>query len=134
MKVNLAAIGGGLVGGLLAAIVAVLTTTRVLPEDDPDYTWPVMLMAAGIVAAGGAAGVLLGWLINQRRAHGVGGIAALTTVIGAFAGTIAWGMRMAPLDETGLFLVGAILLLGASTITLAVACGVTAAVLASASS
>ena len=95
MKLNLSAIGGGLAGGVLAAIVAVLTTTRILPEDDPSYTVPVMLTAAGVLAAGGAAGVLVGWLVNQRRARGLGGIVAITTVLGAFAGTIAWGMRMA---------------------------------------
>lgn len=132
MRLNLPAIAGSLVSALLAAVVAVQTTTRVLPEQDPDYTVRVMLTAAGIVAAGGVVGVVVGWLINGRRPRGLGGIAAVTTVVGAFAGTIAWGMRMAALDETGLFIIGAILLLGASTLTLALACGMTAAVLSSA--
>lgn len=133
MRVNLSAILGGLVGGLVAAGICWFATTRVLPAAEPVYTTTDMVLAALVAALGGVVGVLVGWFVHQRRAKGLGGIAAIVSLLGALGGTIAWGRVVGPLDETGLFLVGAILLLGGGLIMLAAVCGLTVALLRPAS-
>lgn len=129
MKVNLSAIAGGVVGAVLASVLTVLATTRVLPELDSDYTVSAFLLAFGVAAVGGVLGVVVGWLVHRMRAKGLGGIAAIVAFVSAVAGTVAWGRQAAGMDETGLYLVGLILLLGAGVIGLAAVCGLTAALL-----
>lgn len=133
MRVNLSAVLGGLVGGLVAAAVCWFATTRVLPAAEPAYSTTEMVLAALTAAVGGVVGVLVGWVVHRRRAKGLGGIAAIVSLFGALGGTIAWARIAGPLDETGLFLVGAILMLGGGLILLAVFCGLTVALLRPAS-
>lgn len=129
MRVNLSAILGGLVGGLVAAGICWVATTRVLPASEATYATTEMVLAALVAALGGVVGVLAGWLVHQRRAKGLGGIAAIVSLLGALGGTIGWGRIVGELDETGMFLVGAILMLGGGLIMLAAVCGLTVALL-----
>lgn len=129
MTYNWQAILGGLVGGVLAGLVAGYATTQVLPAASADYSVTDMLWAAVVAAVGGVLGVAAGWLVNARRARGLGGIAALTSLLGSVIGTYAWARVVGPLDETGLFVVGGILMLGGGLIMLAAVCGLTAALL-----
>lgn len=129
MTYNWQAIVGGLVGGVLAGLVAAYATTQVLPATEPGYGVADMLWAAVVASVGGVLGVVAGWLVNARRARGLGGIAAITSLLGSVIGTYAWGRVVSRLDETGLFLVGSILMLGGGLIMLAAVCGLTAALL-----
>lgn len=133
MSPNLRAVLGGLVGGLVAAVVCAWATTRVLPAREDLYTATNLGATAAVALAGGVLGVVLGWLVDRRRGDVLGRIAAVVTVLGALAGTVWWARAVGSQDETGLFLVGAILLLGISVIGLALATGFTAALLGPAS-
>lgn len=133
MSPNLRAVLGGLVGGLVAAVVCAWATTRILPAQEHLYTAVNLATTAAVALAGGVLGVVLGWLVDRRRGDVLGRIAAVVTVLGALAGTVWWARAVGAEDETGLFLVGAILLLGISVIGLALATGFTAALLAPAS-
>ena len=133
MRVNLSAILGGLVGGLVTAGVCWYATTRVLPAAEASYSTTEMVLAAVVAAVGGVIGVLVGWLVHRRRAKGLGGIAAIVSLLGAIGGTVGWARIVGELDETGLFLVGAVLMLGGGLIMLAAVCGLTVALLRPAS-
>lgn len=133
MRVNLSAILGGLLGGLLAAAVCWYATSRVLPAADLDYSPAEMALTALVGAGGGVLGVVVGWLVHRRRARGLGGIAAIVSLLGALGATVGWARIVSGLDETGLFLVGSVLLLGIALVLLAAVCGLTAALLGPAS-
>ncbi|WP_122261262.1 hypothetical protein [Ornithinimicrobium cerasi] len=129
MSPNLRAVVGGLVGGLVTAVVCAYATTRVLPAQESLYTPTNLAATAALALGGGVLGVVLGWLVDRRRADVLGRIAAVVTVLGAFAGTIWWVRAVGADGERGLFLVGAVLLLGVSVLGLALASGFTAALL-----
>jgi hypothetical protein len=133
MRVNLSAILGGLLGGLLAAAVCWYATSRVLPAADLDYSPAEMTLAALVGAVGGVLGVVVGWLAHRRRARGLGGIAAIVSLLGALGATVGWAGVVGELDETGLFLVGSVLLLGIALVLLAAVDGLTVALLRPAS-
>ncbi len=133
MHINWRAILAGLVGGLVAALVGgyVLTTGLDAPPDA--YTTSGMLWAGVGTLVGGVAATAVGWVLNGRRDAGLGGIAALTAVLGAFGSTFAWASVIAPLAGLWQLLVGTVLMLGLTLIGLVAACGTTAAVLKPAS-
>lgn len=133
MRVNLSAILGGLVGGLLAAAICWYATSRVLPAADLDYSAAEMAITALVGAVGGVLGVVVGWLVHRRRARGLGGIAAIVSLLGALGATVGWAGVVGELDETGLFLVGSVLLLGIALVLLAAVDGLTVALLRPAS-
>lgn len=133
MRVNLSAILGGLVGGLVAAAVCWYAMTSVLPAATLAYTPTEMAMAALVGAVGGVVGVLAGWLIHQRRAKGLGGIAAIVSLLGAMGGTAGWASVVSDLDRAGMLVVGTILTLGIGLIILAAVDGLTVALLRPAS-
>lgn len=133
MRVNLSAILGGLVGGLLAAAVCWYATSRVLPAADVDYTVTDMALTALVGAAGGAVGVVVGWLVHRRRAKGLGGIAAIVSLLGALGGTAGWAGVVGELDRPGLLVVGSVLLLGIGLVLLAAVDGLVVALLRPAS-
>lgn len=133
MRVNLSAILGGLVGGLVTAAVCWYAMTRVLPAATLAYAPTEMALAALVGALGGVAGVLLGWLVHLRRARGLGGVAAIVSLLGALGGTAGWAGVVSELDRTGVLVVGAILILGIGLILLAAVDGLTVALLRPAS-
>lgn len=120
------------VGAGVCAVATAYATTRVLPAQEHLYTATNLATTAAVALGGGVAGVLLAWLVNGRTARGMGPVAAVTSVAGAVAGTVWWARAAGSADETGLFLVGAILLLGISLVALVAACGITVAMLATA--
>lgn len=123
------AILGGLVGGLLAALVAAFATTRILPDSDALYDAGNLAAAFALAALGGVVGVVVGWLVQRRRSWGLGGIAAIVSLLAAAGGTYGWGREAAAMDETGLFVVGGILMFGIGLIGMVAVCGLTAALL-----
>ena len=129
MRFNWMAILGGLAGGVLAGLVAVYATTQVLPGDAGDPTTWSMVWCGVVAAVGGALGVAAGWFVNGRRARGLGGIAAITTLLGTLVGTYAWSRSDAVPERAWPFLVGVMLMLGAGLVVLAAVCGLTAALL-----
>lgn len=118
------------VGGVVCAVVTAWATTRVLPLQEHLYTVTNVAATAAVALGGGILGVVLGWLVNGRRARGMGAVAAVVSVAGAVAGTVWWARAAGAQDETGLYLVGAILLLGISLVALVAVCGITVAMLA----
>lgn len=129
MRVNLSAILGGLVGGLVAAAVCWYAMTSVLPAATLAYTPTEMAWAALVGGLGGVLGVLVGWLVHLRRAKGLGGVAAIVSLLGALGGTIGWAGVVAELDRTGMLVVGTILVLGIGLVLLAAVTGLTVALL-----
>lgn len=129
MRLNLSAILGGLVGGLVAAAVCWYATTRVLPAAEASYSTTEMVLAVVLAVVGGVVGVLVGWLLHRRRAKGLGGIAAIVSLLGALGGTIGWARVVAERGETGFFLVGTVLMLGGGLILLVAVCGLTVALI-----
>ncbi|WP_151526951.1 hypothetical protein [Serinicoccus kebangsaanensis] len=129
MRPNWQAILGGLAGGVLAGLVAVYATTQVLPGDAGELTTSQMVWSGIVAAVGGALGVVAGWFVNGRRARGLGGIAAITTLLATLAGTYAWVRTDSVPEGAWPFLVGTVLMLGAGLVLLAVVCGLAAALL-----
>ena len=129
MTYNWQAILGGLLGGVVAALVAAYATAAMLPESSGWYAVPDLAWAAVGVAIGGVLGVAAGWLVNSRRSTGLGGITALTSLIGASGGTLAWARRAVDTYETLPFLAGVVLMIGGLLVLLAAVCGLTAALL-----
>jgi hypothetical protein len=122
-------VAAGVVGGLVAAVVCVLATTRVLPDRGLDYTLSDLGWAAAVAALAAVLGVAIGWVVNRRRAHGLGGIAAIVALLGATAGTFAWTRSVGPGQDDLLYLVWALLMLGGGLIGLAAVAGITVAAL-----
>lgn len=133
MRVNLSAILGGLVGGLVAAAVCWYATTRVLPAETLAYTPTEMAFTALVGAIGGVVGVVVGWLVHLRKAKGLGGVAAIVSLLGALGGTVGWARVVAELDQAGMLIVGTILILGIGVVLLAAVNGLTVALLRPAS-
>lgn len=133
MIVNWRAVVSGLLGGVLAGLVAGYAVTTVLDATSVDYATADMVRAGAVALGGGVLGTLLGWLVNGRRAAGLTGIAAIVSLVGAVWATAVWVRAVAPLDESGLFLVGAIILLGVALVALVAVCGLTVALLRPAS-
>lgn len=129
MTYNWQAILGGLAGGVLAALVAAYATTQVLPEASGWYAVTDLVWAGIIVAAGGVLGVVLGWFVNTRHGTGLGGIAAITALLGALGGSGAWARASSDAYDMLPFLTGVILMLGGILILLAAVCGLSAALL-----
>lgn len=121
------------VGGIVSAVVTAYATTRVLPLQEHLYTVTNVAATAAVAFGGGIVGVVLGWLVNGRSARGMGAVAAVVSVAGSVVGTFWWARVAGAQDESGLFLVGAILLLGISLVGLVAVCGITVAMLAIAS-
>lgn len=128
MSYNWHAILGGLLGGVLAALVAGYATSQMLPATTEvalsDMVW------AGVAAAvGGVLGVVAGWLVNRRRGNGLGGIAAIVSLLAALNGTFSWFREFGGLYDVLPLLTRTILLLGGGLILLTLVCGLTAALL-----
>ncbi|MFX0538158.1 hypothetical protein ACQBAT_02960 [Ornithinimicrobium sp. Y1847] len=119
----------GLVGGVIAWFVAGWATTSILPASDAEMQLSDMLLTFAFAAGGGLLGVMTGWLIQGRRAKGLGGITAIVSFLGAVGGTLAWARQANESDPTGLYLVGAILMLGVGLIGLVAVNGMLAALL-----
>ncbi|ANS78759.1 hypothetical protein SGUI_1363 [Serinicoccus hydrothermalis] len=129
MRFNWMAILGGLVGGVLAGLVAVYATTQVLPGDAGELTTSLMVWSGVVAAVGGVLGVVGGWFVNARRSRGLGGIAAITTLLATLAGTYAWSRSDSVPERAWPYVVGVVLMLGAGLLLLAAVCGLTAALL-----
>lgn len=127
MRLNLSAILGGLVGGALAVAACWYAVGRVLPAGSLDYSAGELGVAAGVVAAAGVVGVLVGWLVYRRRPKGLGGIAAIVSLLGAAATAASWVGSVSA--GAGTVLLGAVLAFGGSLILLAAVCGLVAALL-----
>lgn len=127
MRLNLSAILGGLVGGALAVAACWYAVGRVLPAGSLDYSAGELGVAAGVVAAAGVMGVLVGWLVHRRRPKGLGGIAAIVSLLGAAATAASWVGSVSA--GAGTVLLGAVLAFGGSLILLAAVCGLVAALL-----
>ena len=127
MRLNLSAILGGLVGGALAVAACWYAVGRVLPAGSLDYSAGELGVAAGVVAAAGVVGVLVGWLVHRRRPKGLGGIAAIVTLLGAAATAASWVGAASAGAVT--VLVGAVLAFGGSLVLLAAVCGLVVALL-----
>lgn len=128
MSYNWHAILGGLLGGVLAALVAGYATSQMLPATTEvalsDMVW------AGVAAAvGGVLGVVAGWLVNRRRGNGLGGIAAIVSLLAALNGTFSWFREFGGLYDVLPLLTRTILLLGGGLILMTLVCGLTAALL-----
>jgi hypothetical protein len=128
MSYNWHAILGGLLGGVLAALVAGYATSQMLPVTTEvaisDMVW------AGVAAAvGGVLGVVAGWLVNRRRGNGLGGIAAIVSLLAALNGTFSWFREFGGLYDVLPLLTRTILLLGGGLILMTLVCGLTAALL-----
>lgn len=128
MSYNWHAILGGLLGGVLAALVAGYATSQMLPGTTEvaisDMVW------AGVAAAvGGVLGVVAGWLVNRRRGNGLGGIAAIVSLLAALNGTFSWFREFGGLYDVLPLLTRTILLLGGGLILMTLVCGLTAALL-----
>jgi hypothetical protein len=128
MSYNWHAILGGLLGGVLAALVAGYATSQMLPVTTEvaisDMVW------AGVTAAvGGVLGVVAGWLVNRRRGNGLGGIAAIVSLLAALNGTFSWFREFGGLYDVLPLLTRTILLLGGGLILMTLVCGLTAALL-----
>lgn len=133
MVINWRAILSGLLGGVVAAWVAGYAVTDVLDATSATYATGDMVRAGAVGLGGGVLGTLVGWLVNGRRGAGLSGIAAIVSLVGAAWATVAWTRAVAPTDESGLYLVGAIILLGVSLVALVAVCGLTVALLRPAS-
>lgn len=133
MVINWRAILSGLLGGVMAAWVTGYAVTTVLDATSASYSTGDMVRTAAVALGGGVLGTLVGWLANGRRGAGLSGIAAIVSLVGAAWATVAWARAVAPADESGLFLVGAIILLGVSLVGLVAVCGLTVALLRPAS-
>ncbi|AXH97274.1 hypothetical protein [Ornithinimicrobium avium] len=133
MVINWRAILSGLLGGAVAAWVAGYAVTTVLHAASGAYSTGDMVRAGAVALGGGVLGTLLGWLGNGRRASGLSGIAAIVSFVGAVWATVAWVRVVGPTDETGLYVVGAIILLGVALVALVAVCGLTVALLRPAS-
>lgn len=133
MIINWRAILSGLLGGVIAAFVTWYAAREILDPAGPDPSWGQIGRAAAVGFAGGVLGTVVGWIVNGRREAGLTGIAAIVSLVGAAAATVAWVTVAAPLDETGLYLIGTILLLGGALVGLALFCGLTVAILKPAS-
>lgn len=129
MTYNWQAILGGLLGGVLAALVATYATTQMLPVTGGWYAVPDLVWAGVVTAVGGVLGVGAGWFVNGRRARGLGGVAALTSLIGALGGTLMWARASQEDYEVLAFLTGVVLMVGGLLVLLALACGMTASLL-----
>jgi hypothetical protein len=129
MRFNWSALLGGLVGGVVSAVVAGFVVGRYLPEVGSDHTLAGAGVAALVAALGGVLGVILGWLVHRRRSRGLGGIAAIVTVIGTGWGTWRWFSVSWGVTDTGRTVVEGILILGLGLLALATASGMTAALL-----
>lgn len=133
MVINWRAILSGLLGGVVAAWVAGYAVTTVLDAASGSYTTGDMVRTGAVALVGGVLGTLVGWLANGRRGAGLSGIAAIVSLVGAAWATAAWVRAVAPTDETGLYLIGATILLGVSLVALVAVCGLTVALLRPAS-
>lgn len=133
MRVNLSAVLGGVVGGLVAAVVCWYATTSVLPAATLAYSPTEMALTALVGAVGGVLGVLVGWLVHLRRARGLGGVAAIVSLLGAVGGTVGWARVVAELDRVGMLVVGTVLILGIGLVLLVAVNGLTVALLRPAS-
>ncbi|QFG67720.1 hypothetical protein [Ornithinimicrobium pratense] len=129
MRFNWSALLGGLVGGAVTAVVAGIVVARYLPEVGSDHTLGGAGVAALAAALSGAVGVIVGWLVHRRRGRGLGGIAAIVTVLGAGWGTWTWFTASWGVTGIGRTVVEGILILGLGMLVLATACGMTAALL-----
>lgn len=129
MRVNWSALLGGLLGGVVTALVTGFVVARYLPEVGSDHTVGETGVAALVAAVGGVVGVVVGWLVHRRRGRGLGGIAAIVTVLGTGWGTWQWFSESWGVTDTWRTLVEGILILGLGLIVLATACGMTAALL-----
>lgn len=129
MSDNWQAILAGLVGGVLSALVAAYATAAMLPESSGWYAVPDLVWAGVGVAIGGVLGVTAGWIVNRRRSTGLGGVAALTSFVGATGGTLAWARSAVDTYQTVPFLTGVVLMMGGLLVLLAAVCGLSAALL-----
>lgn len=129
MRFNWSAILGGLAGGVVTAVVTGMVVVRYLPEVGSDHTLADAGLAALAAALGGVLGVVVGWVVHRCRGHGLGGIAAIVTVLGTAWGTWSWFSASWGVTTVGRTLVEGILILGLGLLVLATACGVTAALL-----
>lgn len=133
LHINWRAIAAGLVGGLLAAMVGSYALTTGLVGHPDSYTGPGILWATVCALLGGVGATVLGWGLNARREAGLGGIAAIVSLLGAFGSTAAWASSVAPVLGTWQLVVASVLMLGLSLLALVTVCGTTAAVLKPAS-
>lgn len=129
MRFNWSAMLGGLVGGVVTAVVAGMVVARYLPEVGSDHTLRGAGVAALAAALSGAVGVILGWLVHRRRGRGLGGIAAIVTVLGTGWGAWRWFTASWGVTDLGRTVVEGILILGLGMLVLATATGMTAALL-----
>lgn len=129
MRFNWSAVLGGLVGGVVTAVVTGMVVQRYLPEVGSDHTLGDAGLAALAAAIGGVMGVVVGWLVHRRRGRGLGGIAAIVTVLGTGWGAWSWFTASWGVTGLGRTFVEGVLILGLGLIVLATACGLTAALL-----
>lgn len=129
MTYNWQAILAGLVGGVVSALVAAYATAAMLPESSGWYDVTDLVWAGVGVAVGGVLGMAAGWFVNGRRSTGLGGITALTSLIGASGGTLAWARSAVDTYEIVPFLAGVVLMMGGLLVLLTAVCGLGAALL-----
>lgn len=129
MRFNWSAILGGLVGGVVAALVTRVVVVRYLPEVGSDHSLEEAGLTALLAALGAVLGVVVGWLVHRRRSRGLGGIAALVTILGTVWGTWRWFSISWGVTGVGRTLVEGILIFGLGLMVLATAGGTTAALL-----
>lgn len=128
MRLNLSAILGRLIGGAFAGATCWYAVGHLLPSSASlDYTPRQLGAAASAVAVSGVLGVLVGWLVHRRRWKGLGGIAAIVSLLGAAATAASWVGSVSA--GAGTVLLGAVLAFGGSLILLAAVCGLVAALL-----
>lgn len=129
MRFTWSALLGGLLGGIVTAVVVGIVVARYLPEVGSDHTLRGAGVAALAAALGGVVGVVVGWLVHRRRGRGLGGIAAIVTVLGTGWGTWRWFTASWGVTDLGRTVVEGILILGLGLLVLATASGMTAALL-----
>lgn len=129
MRCNWSAILGGVVGGVVTAVPAGIAVSRYLPDVGTVHTLRGAALAAMVAALGGAVGVVVGWLVHRRRGRGLGGIAAIVTVLGTGWGAWRWFSASWGVTDIGRTVVEGILVLGLGLLVLATASGMTAALL-----
>lgn len=129
MRFNWSAILGGLVGGAVGAVVTGYVVRSFVPEVGSDHTLGETGLAALVAALGGVLGVVVGWFVHRRRGRGLGGIAAIVTVMGTGWGSWRWFSDSWGGADTWRTLVEGVLVLGLGMLVLATACGTAAALL-----
>ena len=110
MKNVSGSLGGPLLGALVAAAAGWVACVSFLPGDGGGYATTDFLLAGGVAALGAALGGAVAAVLG-RSPDGSASAAALVVGIGGTLGfLVPWVTAAAAYDETGLFMVGAIML------------------------